>query len=81
MTNSVKSKIGFSSRYYESFRLLRAKVDSQNVFKLIHNSEKDTYSLAYLYAGYKNDLEPVSISNNIIQSIEMQKRKNFFYLS
>src|SRR5690606_24634463 len=69
MTNIIKSKIGFSSRYYEPFRILQAKVASQSVFKLIHNSEKGTYSLPYLYAGYKNELEPVSISNNIIQSI------------
>lgn len=78
MTNSIKSKIGFSSRYYEPFRLLRAKVASQNVFKLIHNSEKGTYSLPYLYAGYKNELEPVSISKNIIQSIKKYFDDNLF---
>lgn len=78
MTNSIKSKIGFSSRYYEPFRLLRAKVASQNVFKLIHNSEKDTYSLPYLYVGYKNELDPVSISNYIIQSIKKYFDDNLF---
>jgi len=78
MTNVKKSKIGFSSRYYEPFRLLRTKVASQNVFKLVHNSDKDTYSLPYLYAGYKNELEPITISDNIIQSIKRYFEDNLF---
>lgn len=78
MTNVKKSKIRFSSRYYEPFRLLRTKVASQNVFKLVHNSDKNTYSLPYLYAGYKNELEPITISHNIIQSIKKYFEDNLF---
>lgn len=80
MTSKTNSKIGVSSRYYEPFRILKAKVASQNVFKLVHNEDKGTYSLPYLYGNYKNDLEPVSISNKIIKSIKQYLDDNLFSL-
>ena len=78
MTSTTKSKIGFSSRYYEPFRLLKAKVASQNVFRLIHNEEKGTYSMPYLYANYKNELEPEVISRKIIKSVRQYLDDNLF---
>lgn len=78
MKNIIKSKIGFSSRYYEPFRLLKSKVTSQNIFKLIYNSDKDTYSLPYLYAGYRNEIESIPVSNKIIQSIQQYFEDNLF---
>ncbi|HXD92124.1 MAG TPA: toll/interleukin-1 receptor domain-containing protein [Bacteroidia bacterium] len=73
-------KIGFSSRYYEPFRILKTKVASQNVFKLIRNEEKNIYSMPYLYGGYKNELEPVSISIKIIKSVKQYLDDNLFSL-
>ncbi len=78
MLNDTNSKIGFSSRYYEPLRILKAKVASQNVFKLVNNSDKDTYSFPYLYANYKNQLEPISISRKIIKGIRQYLEDNLF---
>lgn len=78
MKNIIKSRIGFSSRYYEPFKLLKSKVTSQNIFKLIYNSDKDTYSLPYLYAGYRNEIKSISVSNKIIQSIQQYFEDNLF---
>ena len=64
------NKIGFGSRYYEPFRILKAKLASQNVFKLIYNEDKETYSLPYLYGNYKNELEAGEIASQIIKSIK-----------
>lgn len=71
-------KIGFGSRYYEPFRILKAKLASQNVFKLVHNEDKDTYSLPYLYENYKNELETDEIASHIIKSIKKYIGDNLF---
>ena len=63
MKNRANSKIGFSSSYYESLMELKRKLAAQNAFKLVHNSEKDTYQMPYLYQGYKNELNPIAIAN------------------
>ncbi|WKL47954.1 hypothetical protein Q1W71_23775 [Flavobacterium pectinovorum] len=74
----ANSKIGFSSRYYEPFKILKAKVASKNIFKLVYNEDKNTYSFPYLYENYKNELEPISISNKIIKSIKQYLDDNLF---
>ena len=78
MTSVTNSKIGFFSRYYEPFRILKAKVASQNVFKLVHNEDKGTYSFPYLYGDYKNELEPVSISSKLFKSVKQYLDDNLF---
>lgn len=78
MAEYSNSKISFSSRYYEPLRILKAKVASQNVFKLIYNSDKNTYSLPYLYENYKNELDPIIISTSIIESIKQYLGDNLF---
>jgi hypothetical protein len=80
MTSVTNSKIGFSSRYYEPFRILKAKVASQNVFKLVHNEDKGTYSFPYLYGNYKNELEPVSIASKLFKSVQQYLDDNLFSL-
>lgn len=72
------NKIGFGSRYYEPFRILKAKLASQNVFKLIYNEDKETYSLPYLYGNYKNELEAGEIASQIIKSIKKNLEDNLF---
>jgi hypothetical protein len=78
MTDLTNSKIGFSSRYYEPFRALKNKVASQNVFKLVHNEDKDTYHLPYLYNNYKHELEPVTLSTKIVNSVKQYLEDNLF---
>ncbi|MES2588782.1 MAG: toll/interleukin-1 receptor domain-containing protein [Bacteroidota bacterium] len=78
MVNINKRKIGFSSRYYEPFRLLQGRLSSKSAFKLVHNSEKGTYSFPYLYHGYKHDIDPISVANKIIQSIKQYFEDNLF---
>jgi hypothetical protein len=78
MKNSAYSKIGFSSRYYEPLMALKRKLAAQNVFQLIHNSEKDTYHMPYLYDGYKNELDPITIANQIVLSIKQYLNDNLF---
>lgn len=80
MTQITNSKIGFASRYYEPLRFLKAKLASQNVFRLVYNEDRGNYSFPYLYANYKNELEPVSISNKIIQSVKQYLEDNLFNL-
>jgi hypothetical protein len=80
MTKVTKSKIGFSSRYYEPLRILKSKVASHNVFKLVYNEDKDTYSLPYLYGNYKHELEPISLSANIVNSVKQYLEYNLFSL-
>lgn len=76
--NTTNIKIGFSSRYYEPLERLKLMLDSQNVFKLIHNEEKGTYSLPYLYENYKNELDSEVISNGIVQAIRKYFENNLF---
>jgi|GEM_PF-315954 len=78
MTNNSKSKIGYNSRYYEPFRILRTKVDAVHLFKLIYNEDKNTSSLSYLHNSYTNEFEPVSISKKIITSIRQYLKDNLF---
>ena len=78
MPNNSTSKIGFASRYYEPLRYLKAQLDSTKAFKLIHNSDKDTYSLPYLYTNYKDELNPTLISTRIIKSIKQYLEDNLF---
>ena len=74
----MKNKIEFGSRYYEPFKILGAKLESKNIFKLIHNEDKDTYSLPYLYENYKNELEPYEIANRLIKSIKKYLEENLY---
>src|SRR5690554_922040 len=78
MMDTTNIKIGYSSRYYEPLQQLKLMFDSQNVFKLIHNEEKGTYSLPYLYENYKNELEPEVISTGIVQAIRKYSESNLF---
>jgi len=78
MMDTTNIKIGYSSRYYEPLQQLKLMFDSQNVFKLIHNEEKGTYSLPYLYENYKNELEPEVISTGIVQAIRKYFESNLF---
>lgn len=78
MTNIINTKIGPSSRYFESLTALRFKLKTQNLFKQVHNPDKGTYSPPYLYRNYKNELEPIPISDKIIQSIKTYLDENLF---
>lgn len=78
MTNIINTKIGPSSRYFESLTALRFKLKSQNLFKQVHNPDKGTYSPPYLYGNYKNELEPIPISDKIIQSVKTYLDENLF---
>lgn len=78
MKNRANSKIGFSSRYYEPLMALKRKLAAQNAFKLVHNSEKDTYHMPYLYQGYKNELDPIAIANQIGLSVKQYLSDNLF---
>jgi hypothetical protein len=71
-------RINFSSRYYEPFQILLKKLSSHNLFRLIHNSDKDTYSLPYLYGNYTNELDPTAIRNKTVKSIENYFNDNLF---
>ncbi len=51
---------------------------SHKVFKLTHNEEKGTYSLPYLYASYKCELDPNAIANSLIRSITNYLSENLF---
>jgi hypothetical protein len=73
-----RNKINFSSRYYDAFQILKNKVDSTNYFRLIHNEDKETYSLPYLYGNYKNEIEPITTSNRIIESIQNYFSSNLY---
>lgn len=72
------SNISYSSRYYQPFSALKSKLDDFHLFKLVHNDDKDTYSLPYLYGNYKNDLEPIPLGENIISSIKKYLNDNLF---
>jgi len=76
----TKSKIEISSRYYEPFKILKGKIASHIVFELVHNEDKDTYSLPYLYGNYKHELEPISLSNKIVDSVKKYLDDNLFSL-
>ena len=78
MKKRANRKIGFSSRYYEPFMVLKRKLAAQNVFKLVHNSDKDTYHMPYLYEGYKNELDPSAIANQIRLSVKNYLSDNLF---
>ena len=78
MSDNSTGKIGFASRYYEPLRFLKAQLDSNKVFRLIHNADKNTYSLPYLYENYRNQLNPTQISTTIIKSIKRHLDDNLF---
>jgi hypothetical protein len=78
MTDYSKGRIGMSSRYFEPFRILRAKISSESVFKLVYNLEKNNFHMPYLYGGYKCVLEPLPISTKIINSIKEYLDDNLF---
>lgn len=71
-------RIGFSSRYYQPFCVLRNKLDALKFFNLVYNDDKNTYSLPYLYGNYKNELEPILITNEVISSINLYFDENLF---
>ena len=73
-------RISFSSRYYAPFNVLKDKLDALKFFNLVYNDDKNTYSLPYLYGNYKNELEPISISNKVISSITEFLDENLFSL-
>lgn len=70
--------IGFSSRYYEPLKVLHAKLDGIAVLNLIYNSEKETYSLPYLYENYKNEVNSKTSAQRIINSIKFYFKENLF---
>lgn len=78
MKNRSRGEIGFTSRYYEPLMALKRKVAAKNVFKLVYNSDKNTYHMPYLYKNYKNELDPISISNQIVQSVKQYLNDNLF---
>ncbi len=53
-------------------------MDESNAFKLVYNEDKNTYSLPYLYGEYKNDIEPITLSNKIIGSIKKFLTDNLY---
>lgn len=74
----TKTKIGFSSRYYEPLRFLLGAISSRKAFQLIHNSDKDTYHMPYLYANYKTEINPSSVSEKITKSVQQYLKDNLF---
>lgn len=72
------NKISYSSRYYDALQTLKSKLNSVNYFKLIRNEEKGTYSLPYLYEDYKNEIEPITVSNRIIVNIQEYFSSNLY---
>ena len=74
----VKGKIGFSSRYYEPLRILKNKIDAVRLFELIHNEDKDTYSLPYLYGNYKNTIVPIPAAAHMVDSVKKYMHDNLF---
>jgi hypothetical protein len=71
-------KIGFRSRYYEPFTALLACLNLEGYFKLVYNEDKRTYSIPYLYEGYKNELDTIKVSENIIKQIKSYLEDNLF---
>jgi hypothetical protein len=67
-----------SSRYYDPLLVLNEYLDESNAFKLVYNEDKNTYSLPYLYGEYKNDIEPITLSNKIIGSIKKFLTDNLY---
>lgn len=74
----MAKKIGFGSRYYESFRILKDEILDRNVFEFIHNEDKNTYSLPFLYENYQNKLDVESISSSTIGLIKRYFKDNLF---
>ena len=74
----MTKKIGFGSRYYESFKILKDEILNRNIFELVHNEDKDTYSLPFLYENYQNKLDVESISNSTIGLIKKYFKDNLF---
>lgn len=60
-------KIGFTSRYYEPLRNLQSRLDSEKIFRIAIHS-----------GSYKNELEPIQVSKNIILSIKEYFDANLF---
>lgn len=73
-----RSKIGFSSRYYEPFKILKGILSVDKLFKLVHNEDKGTYSFPFLYDNYKNEIEPKKASTEIIESLNKYLKDNLF---
>jgi len=75
---SHKSLIGFSSRYYEPFQVLRNILDADRYLKTHYNEDKQSSSFRYLYDSYQNNLEPVSLSRQITTRVIAYLRDNLF---
>jgi hypothetical protein len=78
LSKSPKGKIGFSSRYFEPLNILKSKVDAVRLFDLIHNEDKDTYSLPYLYGNYKNTIVTIPTASQIADSVKKYMHDNLF---
>jgi len=75
---SHKSLIGFSSRYYEPFQVLRNMLDADGYLETHYNEDKQSSSFRYLYGSYQNNLEPVSLSRQITTRAIAYLRDNLF---
>jgi len=71
-------KIGYSSRYYESFQMLLRIINYSAYYKSVYYVEKQTYSLPYLYKGYKNSLDETKLAINIYDSVVKFLHDNLF---
>jgi len=78
MSNLAPGKIGFSSRFYEPLRILIGRVDANHVFKAVYNEDRETYSSPYLYENYINDIEPVTTSDKIVNSVKKYFADNLY---
>jgi len=78
MINRTPGKIGFSSRFYEPLRILKGRVDADHLFKPVYNEDKETYSSPYLYGNYRNDIEPVTASGKIVNSVRNYFTENLY---
>lgn len=67
-----------SSRYYDPIMALNQYLDEKNAFNLIYNEDKNMYSLPYLYAEYKNNIEPIGLSKKIMGSIKKFLADNLY---
>lgn len=70
--------IGFGSRYYEPLSILKNEILDRNVFELVYNADKDSYSSPFLYEDYKNALDVETISISTIDLIRKYFSDNLF---
>lgn len=66
----LSKKIGFTSRYYEPLRILKNIFEAKNYFKLVFNDDKQSYHLPYLYGNYINQIDPIPLSNELVDAVK-----------